>query len=127
MAPKPKHWFLEKLNTTLLMFQTVCNFDFATQIVLMVFFRWTEEEMVILLTSLHPKLNQASAKMITYFFSLEHDNRDVRHRPATVRDLLKWCQRCDTSEEGLKAEDLVLEGKIADNGRFHLFNIYKGC
>ena len=115
MAPKPKHWFLEKLNTTLLMFQTVCNFDFATQIVLMVFFRWTEEEMVILLTSLHPKLNQASAKMITYFFSLEHDNRDVRHRPATVRDLLKWCQRCDTSEEGLKAEDLVLEGKIADN------------
>ena len=83
--------------------------------------------MVILLTSLHPKLNQASAKMITYFFSLEHDNRDVRHRPATVRDLLKWCQRCDTSEEGLKAEDLVLEGKIADNGRFHLFNIYKGC
>ena len=83
--------------------------------------------MVILLTSLHPKLNQASAKMITYFFSLEHDNRDVRHRPATVRDLLKWCQRCDNSEEGLKAEDLVLEGKIADNGRFHLVNIYKGC
>ena len=71
--------------------------------------------MVILLTSLHPKLNQASAKMITYFFSLEHDNRDVRHRPATVRDLLKWCQRCDNSEEGLKAEDLVLEGIVADN------------
>ena len=97
------------------MFQTVCNFDFATQIVFDVFFRWTEEEMVILLTSLHPKLNQASAKMITYFFSLEHDNRDVRHRPATVRDLLKWCQRCDTSEEGLNAEDLVLEGKIVES------------
>ena len=83
--------------------------------------------MVILLTSLHPKLNQASAKMITYFFSLEHDNRDVRHRPATVRDLLKWCQRCDNSEEGLIAEDLVLEGKISDNGCFHLVNIYKVC
>ena len=72
--------------------------------------KWTEAEMVALLTSLHPQLSEAVAKMITYFFALDERNRDVRLRASTVRDLLKWCQRCQIGKD-LHAEDLVLEGK----------------
>ena len=47
--------------------------------------------------------------MITYFFSLQSPNlNDVRQRPATIRDVIKWCKRCDSRE--IVNEDLVLEG-----------------
>jgi midasin len=72
---------------------------------------WSEDEMLSLLTQLFPTLAQAVSKMIAYFFNLENEKKghDVRQRPPTIRDLIKWCQRC-SRDKAVDAEDFVLEG-----------------
>jgi midasin len=71
--------------------------------------QWTDLEMSQLLMTLNPGLKEAIDKMITYFYSLEKSS-DARRRPTTIRDLLKWCQRCGIYKQDLSAEDLILEG-----------------
>ena len=87
----------------------------SLQLEVIVMPQWTEQEMTLLLTSLYPQssypqLNSAISKMVTYFFSLNRASTgfDVRQRPPTIRDLIKWCQRC--SNKDLDSEILVLEG-----------------
>lgn len=73
--------------------------------------QWSDVEMTQLLTSMYPLLNHVIPKMIAYFCNISQEGtkkRDARHRPVTIRDLIKWCARC--CEKGLEAEDFVLEG-----------------
>ena len=73
--------------------------------------QWSDWEMTQLLTSMYPLLNHVIPKMIAYFCNISeasNGKRDVRHRPVTIRDLIKWCARC--CEKGAEAEDFVLEG-----------------
>ena len=73
--------------------------------------KWSENEMVTLISTLHPNLAGAACKMVSYFYSIEAQNsHDVRQRPATIRDLIKWCQRCDQESGFSNAESLILEG-----------------
>ena len=72
--------------------------------------QWTENEMELLLNQIYPQLEKDGVipKMIAYFCNIsKEDKRDVRQRPVTIRDLLKWCARCEKATE---AEDFVLEG-----------------